>query len=260
MAPPRLRTALVTGAAQRIGRTLALTLARDGWSVAVHYAHSRLQAEQVVGEIAAGGGRAAAVGADLSRPESVAALVAGSAAALGAPVSCLVNNAAIFEEDSALDMTPASLERHLAINLKAPLLLAQALARLLPDGLDGNVVNIVDQRVLRLSPEFFSYTLAKSTLWTATRTLAQALAPRVRVNAIGPGPVLQSIHQSQADFAAEAAATPLGRATSADEIAAALRFILAAPALTGQMIVLDSGQHIEWRSQLPSAGGGGRGA
>lgn len=251
MPAPLLKTALVTGAGRRIGRELALELARSGWAVAIHYQSSRADADAVVAEITASGGHAAALRADLAVPGEVADLIPGTGAALGAPPTCLVNNASLFETDSALTLTMESWRQHLAVNLEAPVFLARALALALPTDSTANVVNIIDQRVLRLTPEFFSYTIAKSALWTATRTLAQALAPRIRVNAIGPGPVLASIHQSAAEFAIEAGSTPLGHGTTPDEIAAALRFILASPAMTGQMIVLDGGQHLEWRGMPP---------
>ncbi len=210
----------------------------------------------MVEQIAKAGGRAVAVSAELTRDDEVLTLVERSSKALGGPLTCLINNASSFEQDELLSLTAASWDLHMAVNLKAPVLLAQAFALQLPDGAVGNIVNIIDQRVWRLSPDFFSYTLAKSALWTATRTMAQALAPRIRVNAIGPGPVLQSIHQSPADFALEAAATPLARGTAPAEISTALRFLLAAPALTGQMIALDGGQHLEWRSSPGSARNG----
>lgn len=250
------KSVLITGAAQRIGRAVALAFAADGWIVAVHYSRSREGAAAVVAEITGRGGRAVAVRADLAQSDEVIGLVPAVVAALGVAPACLINNAALFEDDTVRTMTHASFMRHMSVNLEAPLLLAQALDQDLPAGVVGNVINIIDQRVWRLTPEFLSYTLAKSALWTATRTLAQALAPRVRVNGIGPGPVLKSIHQSDADFAAEAAATPLGRATTTEEIVAAIRFILASPAMTGQMIALDSGQHLEWRSSLPRPGEG----
>jgi NAD(P)-dependent dehydrogenase (short-subunit alcohol dehydrogenase family) len=191
------------------------------------------------------GARAVALTGDLERPEHVQRLVPDCCAALGAP-AVLVNNASEFQPDSVGSTTLASWNAHLDINLRAPVFLAQDLVRHLPDGAEGNIINIIDQRVWKLTPEFFSYTLSKAGLWTATRTLAQALAPRVRVNAIGPGPVLKSIHQTDADFAAEVASTLLHRGPSTAEIAAAVRFILDAPAMTGQMIALDGGQHLTW--------------
>lgn len=240
--PPR-GTALVTGASRRIGRVVATDLARAGYAVAVHYNSTKAEAEAVVGAINAAGGHAVAIGADLAETGEVAGLVTRAAAALG-PVTCLVNNASAFDHDSAATMTPASWDRHLDINLKAPLFLAQAMARELPPHASGNVVNIIDQRVWKLTPEFFSYTISKSGLWTATRLLAQELAPRIRVNAVGPGPVLKSVHQTDAEFASEQASTLLRRGPTPDEIAAAVRFILDAPSMTGQMIALDGGQHL----------------
>jgi NAD(P)-dependent dehydrogenase (short-subunit alcohol dehydrogenase family) len=248
MPTPPPQAALITGAAHRIGRGLALDLSRQGWAVAVHYGTSRGSAEAVAAEIRSLGGRAAAVPADLESTTDAGALIERAAAALELPLALLVNNASLFEHDTAETLTPQSWQRHLAVNLTAPVLLAQSFDRQLPAGSQGVIVNVIDQRVWRLTPEFFSYTIAKSGLWTATRTLAQALAPRIRVNAIGPGPVLQSIHQTPEEFAAEARSTPLGHGTSIEEIAAALRFILASPALTGQMIALDGGQHLEWRT------------
>jgi NAD(P)-dependent dehydrogenase (short-subunit alcohol dehydrogenase family) len=237
---------LITGASQRIGRALALDLARHGWSVGVHYRGSREPAQALVVELLAMGLKAAALAADLADSADVAALIPACVAELGTP-TCLINNASEFQFDDLATMTPAAWSRHIDVNLCAPVFLAQAFAAALPEGKTGNVINIIDQRVWRPTPEFFSYTLSKQGLWDATRLMAQALAPRVRVNGIGPGPVLKSIHQTDADFAAEAAATPLGRATSTDEIAAAVRFILDAPAMTGQMIALDGGQHLSWR-------------
>lgn len=245
------RVALVTGAGRRIGRALALELAEAGFDVAVHYRRSSGEAEAVVREITVKGRRAMAFAADLADAGEASALVLKVAAKLGAP-TCLVNNASEFLHDDAQTMTIASWSTHIDVNLRAPVLLAQALARGLPDGATGNVINIIDQRVWRLTPEFFSYTVSKAGLWSATRMLAQALAPRVRVNAIGPGPVLASVHQTADDFAAECRQTLLGRATAPAEIAAAVRFILDAPAMTGQMIALDAGQHLAW-SEAPAS-------
>ncbi len=241
--PPPRPVVLITGAARRIGRAIALDLAAHGYDIAIHYRHSGAQAEVVVDAARAMGANAAALQADLSDAAAVEGLVPACVQALGPPV-CLVNNASEFLPDSVENLNSETWAAHLDINLRAPVFLAKALARHLPAGCEGNVINIIDQRVWKLTPEFFSYTLSKAGLWTATRTLAQALAPRVRVNAIGPGPVLKSIHQTDADFAAEAQATLLGRGPTTEEIAAAVRFILQAPALTGQMIALDGGQHL----------------
>lgn len=239
------KTALITGAARRIGRAIAIDLARDGWQVCVHYRHSAAEAEALVAEIHSGGGTAVAVSGDLAKEADVEGLVPRCCALLGAPTA-LVNNASEFLLDTVATTTPATWDTHLDINLKAPVFLAKSLFMCLPDGVTGSVINIIDQRVWRLTPDFFSYTISKAGLWTATRTLAQALAPRVRVNAIGPGPVLKSIHQTHEDFAAEARSTLLGHGPSPEEIATAVRFILASPSLTGQMIALDGGQHLAW--------------
>ncbi|MFN3745902.1 MAG: SDR family oxidoreductase [Hyphomicrobiaceae bacterium] len=247
------RTALVTGAARRIGRAIALDLARNGWRVGVHYAASRSEAEAVVAEIRTSGGQAAPLSADLARAAEAESLLPRCAEALGAP-QLLVNSAALFLDDRLETLDPGQWDRQHAVNLRAPILLAKAFAAHLPSGDQGVIVNIIDQRVWRLTPEFFSYTIAKAGLYAATRTLAQALAPRIRVNAIGPGPVLASVHQTPEAFAAEVANTPLRRATPPEEIAAAVRFILDAPSMTGQMIALDAGQHLPWPVPWPAHG------
>lgn len=239
-APP---CALITGAARRIGRSIALSLAAAGYDIAVHYHHSQADAEVLAGEITALGRRAVAVEADLADAAAVAALVPLVAARLAPPV-CLVNNASEFRHDTIGDLTAESWARHMDVNLRAPVMLAQALARYLPPGESGNVINIIDQRVLRLTPDFFSYTISKAGLYTATKTLAQALAPAVRVNAIGPGPVLRSVHQSAGEFEAEQRSTLLKAGPTPEQIAAAVGFILSAGAMTGQMIVMDGGQHL----------------
>lgn len=240
------RAVLVTGAAKRIGRVIAETLAADGWAVAVHYHGSAADAEAVVESIRAGGGTAEAVQADLGREAEVTGLVGRAVAALGRPLGALVNNASVFDYDSWDSADRASWDRHMETNLRAPFVLTQAFARQLPADADGAVVNIIDERVWNLTPHFVSYTLSKAGLWTLTQTLALALAPRIRVNGIGPGPTLPSSRQTQAQFDAQAAAMPLGRGTSPAEIADAVRFLLAAPAMTGQMIALDGGQHLGW--------------
>ncbi len=238
-------TVLITGSARRIGRAVALDLARAGWQVCVHYRRSAAEASKLVEEIRALGGAAQAVAADLASQADVARLIPQCGEVLGVPL-CLINNASEFQVDTVATTTPETWDTHLDINLKAPVFLAQSLFLNLPEGVSGNVINIIDQRVWKLTPDFFSYTISKAGLWTATRTLAQALAPRVRVNAIGPGPVLKSVHQTDAEFAREAHSTLLGRGPSPEEIAAAVRFILASPSLTGQMIALDGGQHLTW--------------
>lgn len=235
--------ALVTGAARRIGRAIALHLAGRGYNVAIHCHRSHSEAAEVVEGVQALGGRAVIIGADLSKSCEVQQLIPEAVAQIG-PLTLLVNNASEFHNDTLLDANDASWAAHMDVNLKAPVFLTQAFVRQLPDGAMGNVVNVIDQRVLRLMPDFFTYSVSKAGLWAATRTMAQALAPRVRVNAIGPGPVLRSVHQSDEDFAAEKAATLLKRGAAPEEIAAAVGFILDAPAMTGQIIALDSGQHL----------------
>lgn len=238
-------TVLITGSARRIGRAIAVDMARAGWQVCVHYRRSSADADAVVAEIVGAGGRAVALSADLAREAEVAELVPRCRDALGPPI-CLINNASEFLVDTVATTTPETWDTHLDINLKAPVFLAKSLFLNLPEGQAGNVINIIDQRVWKLTPDFFSYTISKAGLWTATRTLAQALAPRVRVNAVGPGPVLKSVHQTDLDFAREAHATLLKRGPDPEEIAAAVQFILASPSLTGQMIALDGGQHLTW--------------
>ena len=240
---PQPKTALITGAARRIGRAIALDLAQDGWDVAIHFRNSSQDAGQLVQDLAKLGVKSAAFAGDLAKFSDVQGLVGRVSKAMGAP-TCLINNASEFLLDSPSTLEEATWDKHLDINLKAPVFLAQAMVKHLPEGTDGNIINIIDQRVWKLTPEFFSYTISKAGLWTATQTLAQALAPRVRVNAIAPGPVFRSVYQNDAAFSAEQASTLLGRGPSPEEIAAAVRFILAASSMTGQMIALDGGQHL----------------
>jgi NAD(P)-dependent dehydrogenase (short-subunit alcohol dehydrogenase family) len=242
-----IRTALITGAARRIGKRMAMDLAAQGWAVAIHYNSSRQEAQAVADDIAAAGGRAAIVQGDLSSREAPQQIIDAAVAELG-PLSCLINNASRFEPDEADTVTIDGWDNHLDTNLRAPVFLSQAFAAQLPPGEQGNIVNIIDQRVWKLNPTFFSYTASKSALWTVTRTLAQSLAPRIRVNAIGPGPALPNVRMNDADFAKQASLTLLQRGTSPEEISAALLFILSAAALTGQMIVLDGGQHLVWQT------------
>ncbi len=242
---PAPGAALVTGAAQRIGRAIALDLASAGWAVAIHYRNSRADAEALAAEIAGGGGRAVALAADLASEDEAATLVPRAVAALG-PLTCLVNNASNFEMDKAESVTRDSWDAHIEVNLRAPFVLSQAFARQLPGELQGAIVNMLDERVWNLTPYFISYTVSKVGLWALTRTLALAFAPRIRVNGIGPGPALPSPRQSDEQFQRQFAAMPLGRGTTPAEICAAVRFILGAPAMTGQMIALDGGQHLGW--------------
>lgn len=240
------RTVLITGAAVRIGRALALDFGARGWSVAIHYNGSAREAEDVAAQIRAGGARAVTIMADLADAGEAETVLPKAEAALGV-IGCLINNASIFERDEADTATAQSWERHQAVNLRAPFFLTQAFARQLPAGARGAVINIIDQRIWNLTPHFVSYTVSKTGLWTLTQTLAMALAPRIRVNAIGPGPTLPSTYQTEAQFDRQQKRTPLGRGATPAEICAAARFILEAPAMTGQMIALDGGQHLGWK-------------
>ena len=245
------KAALVTGGARRIGRALVLALAEDGFAVAVHHRRSHAVAEKLVALIRNNGGAAVALAADLGDEGAVNRLLPRAEQALG-PIGCLVNNAGVFAGDTVETATRESWELHLAINLRAPFVLIQDFATRLPKSAGGVVVNLLDQRVWSLTPYFVSYTLSKAGLWTLTQTMALALAPRIRVNGIGPGPALPSPRQSAEEFARQCATMPLRRGTSPQEIATALRFILSAPAMTGQMIALDGGQHLGWaQSQRP---------
>ena len=234
--------ALVTGAARRIGRALALAAADAGYDVAVHHRDSAEDAEATAAAIREKGVRAAVIAFDLA--DNPGRLIEQAQAALG-PVTLLVNNASVFLDDTLESLTRELWDAHMEANLHAPVALTQAFAA---QGGEGLVVNIVDQRVWRPNPQFFSYSLSKAGLWWATRTMAQALAPRIRVNAIGPGPTLPSIHQSAEDFEAEAANILLERRVTPDEIAAALRYLIDAPLVTGQMIAVDGGQHLGWKT------------
>jgi NAD(P)-dependent dehydrogenase (short-subunit alcohol dehydrogenase family) len=244
-APPVPKAALVTGAGQRIGRACTLALAEMGYAVAVHYHRSQKAAETTVATIRDNGGKAVALAADLADENAVKALLPRAADALG-PIGVLVNNASVFGNDTFDTVTREGWDEHLAVNLRAPFVLIQEFARHLPAGAGGNIINLLDERVWSLTPYFVSYTLSKSGLWTLTQTMALALAPRIRVNGIGPGPTLPSPRQNHEQFLQQCRSMPLQRGTAPEEIAAALRFILAAPAMTGQMIALDGGQHLGW--------------
>ena len=235
--------ALVTGAARRLGRTIALELAQSGWRVGVHYQGSEAEAFALVDEIEALGGQAVALQADLGHFEELGPLVERCSRELG-PTTCLINNAARFEWDSADCCDESGWRMHLDVNLRAPVFLTQAFAKALPEGASGIVINLIDQKVWNLNPDYFSYTIAKSALWTATQTMAQALAPRIRVNAIAPGPVLPYRGQTETEFAEECRATLLKRVVSTDDVSAAVRFLLETPSVTGQMIALDGGRHL----------------
>jgi NAD(P)-dependent dehydrogenase (short-subunit alcohol dehydrogenase family) len=236
-------TVLVTGAGRRLGRAIALDFANRGWRVGVHYGASAAEASELVAEIAAKGGKAAAFAADLACLDALAPLIEACAKTLGPP-TCLINNAARYAWDTLSTLEGDTWQAHLDVNLRAPIFLVQAFAQTLPELAEGNVINVIDQKVLRPAPDYFSYTIAKSALWTATQTMAQALAPRIRVNAIAPGPVLKSLNQSEAEFEREVRSTLLERPVRVEDVTAAIRFLLATPSVTGQIIALDAGQHL----------------
>ena len=249
--------ALVTGAARRLGRSMALALAARGYGVAVHYVGSEVEANAVVDEITGMGRRAVALPADLLDEAQAQALLPQAAEALGGPITVLINNASIFEQDWLETATRDSWDRHLESNLRAPFVLTQALAAQVPEAVmdargepvaQGLVINMIDQRVLRLRPDFMSYTIAKSALWTMTQTTAQALAPKVRVNAIGPGPTLQGEAQTAEQFQRQRRATVLGRGADEADIVAAMEYLLTARAVTGQLLCVDGGQHLAWQT------------
>ena len=239
------RVALVTGGARRVGRAIALALAEAGFAVAVHCRHSQAEARATARDVEAHGVRSAVLACDLSDEAAVRRLVPDARDALG-PLGVLVNNASTFERDEAGDASRASWDAHMEPNLRAPFVLMQAFAAALPPAAEGAVLNLLDERVWSLTPHFVSYTVSKAALWALTRSMALALAPRIRVNGIGPGPTLPSPRQSQAQFDRQAASVPLGHGTSPEEVARAALAVLALPAMTGQMLALDGGQHLQW--------------
>lgn len=248
---------LVTGAAKRIGRAIALDLAACGYDVAVHYGTSEAAALEVVDQIKGLGRRAVAVQGDLMIEQEVTQLVPKAVAGLGGALDCLINNASVFEHDRLDTATRSSWDRHLEVNLRAPFVLTQMFAAQCPKaGKDahsepvatGAVINLVDQRVRKLTPDFMTYTLSRAALWSLTQTLAQALAPQIRVNAIGPGPTLRGGRQDQAKFDQQRAATILQRGSNPEDICEAVRYVLFARAVTGQLICVDGGQHMAWET------------
>jgi NAD(P)-dependent dehydrogenase (short-subunit alcohol dehydrogenase family) len=241
-----MKGALVTGAGTRIGRVLAKALAADGWFVFVHYLASATAARQTVAEITTAGGRAKAVRADLRSARQAEALV-GKCRAPGVILTCLVNNASLFRLDRAPSATAELFDQHMAINLRAPMLLSQALARQLPDGEAGLVVNLLDQKLFNLNPDFLTYTLSKVGLQGLTTLLAQAFAPRLRVAGIAPGLTLRSGSQTDARFAEQHARNPLGIGVTTEDLVRALRFIVATPSFTGDTLIVDSGEHLTGR-------------
>jgi NAD(P)-dependent dehydrogenase (short-subunit alcohol dehydrogenase family) len=251
--PSRIpRAALVTGGAQRLGRAIALALAAEGFAVAIHCHRSHEAAQGLAEEIRTSGGTAAVLQADLAVEAEIASLVPAGTAALG-PLGVLVNNASTFERDEWDTASRESWDAHLQPNLRAPFMLMQAFAAALPADAEGMVLNMLDQRVWSLTPHFTSYTLSKAGLWALTQSLALALAPRIRVNAIGPGPALPSPRQTQAQFDRQCAGVPLRQGTSAEEVARAAIALLAMPSVTGQMLALDGGQHLQWSPARPDS-------
>lgn len=253
MAKSDIKTVLITGAARRIGKALAVGLAEDGWRVILHYGRSREKALALARKIGERGGEALPVQADLNDEDQAQGLIARCVEQAG-PISCLLNNASLFEEDSVATADQKSWHAHMQVNLRTPFVLTQSFEQQLPPGGEGNVVNIIDQRVWNLTPHFLTYTLSKAGLWTLTQTLALALAPRIRVNAIGPGPVLPSSRQSEKGFTEQWSSLPMRRSVALDEMVRAVGFILETPSMTGQMIALDGGQHLGW-AQEPASGG-----
>jgi len=242
------KVALVTGASKRLGKSIALGLAREGWRVAIHFGSNKSEADQVVAEIntlqKTSLPAAISIQADLSNFQETESVVKTCADQLGPP-SCLVNNASLFERDDIKTVTQESWDAHLQTNVRAPLFLAQQFSQHLPDGIEGNIVNLIDQRVWRTTPAFLSYSISKSALYTLTKMLAQALAPRIRVNGIGPGPTLPSKRQTTEQFNNQVKADTLTeRATSVYDIANTVLYLLSTPSITGQMIALDGGQHL----------------
>jgi NAD(P)-dependent dehydrogenase (short-subunit alcohol dehydrogenase family) len=239
--------ALVTGGAKRIGKAIVEDLAAHGFAVAIHANRSGAEAEALANKIKGEGGRAAVIAADLTDMDAVGDLVGQSEAALG-PITLLVNNASLFVDDSVEDFDWQAWDRHFAIHVKTPALLAQNFARALPEHEEGLIVNIVDQRVWRPTPRYFSYALSKSALWTQTEMLAQALGPRIRVNAIGPGPTLKNKRQEDRDFDRQVEGLILKRGPQLSEFGATIRYLWQARSVTGQMIALDGGQHLAWQT------------
>ena len=252
-----MKRALVTGAGARLGQAMAAYLAERGYDVAVHYSQSAKGAEETAAAIRALGRVAVTLQADLTSEAQTQALMPAAVAALGGPITCLINNASIFEYDNLGTATRNSWDRHLESNLRAPFVLTQAMARDIPDAVpdemgepvaQGLVVNMLDQRVRKLTPEFSSYTIAKMGLWALTQTAAQSLAPKIRVNAIGPGPTLKGHRQSEDHFQRQRSNTILGRGSNPSDIVAALGYFLDAPSVTGQLICTDGGQHLGWKT------------
>jgi len=241
------KTALITGAAKRLGRAIALDLARHGWNVGLHFNTSEKEARATEADALTAGVKVALLKADLSRESESEGLVARAVAELG-PLTALINSASIFENDDWYSADRASWDKHMETNLRAPFVLAQQFAKQVPRGSNCAIVNLIDQRVLKPTPQFISYSVSKAALFWLNTTLAQALAPKVRVNAVGPGPVMRNERQSAADFGRQRDATLLGRGAEPQDVCDAVRYLLSAPNVTGQMIAVDGGQHLAWQT------------
>jgi NAD(P)-dependent dehydrogenase (short-subunit alcohol dehydrogenase family) len=248
-----MKNVLVTGAAKRLGRAIALDLGRAGWNVAIHYNGSVAEAEQVAEEIRGRGAKAILIQANFAREAETASVVPKAVRAIG-PLTALINSASLFENDDWRTATRASWDDHMEANLRAPFLLAQMFAKQLPREEKGNIINIIDQRVLKPTPQFLSYSVSKAALYWLTVTLAQGMGPNIRVNAVGPGPTLKNERQSDADFNRQRDATILKHGADPADICGAVRYLLEAQAVTGQMIAVDGGQHLIW--QTPDVMGG----
>ncbi len=244
---PAKKSVLVTGAAKRLGRAIALHLGESGWSVAVHYNNSQAEAEETVAALHQKGVHAAAINADLTLEDDTERLIARARAAVG-PLTALVNNASVFENDTIATMTRQSWDKHIEANLRAPLVLSRDFAEQLPDGAEGMIVNLLDQRLLKPTPQFLSYGVSRAGLHWLTVTLAQALGPRIRVNGVAPGPTLRNERQSEARFKRQQESTILGRGATPDDVARAVGYLIEARAVTGQMIAVDGGQHLIWKT------------
>lgn len=237
-----MKAALVTGGAKRLGAAMVRALAADGWAVAIHYGSSKADAERLAAEV---GGGAKVLAADLRSVDATDGLIAAAGEALGAPLSLLVNNASLFEEDWATDIDTALWDKHMAVNLRAPAVLSSKFAAQVQGGASALVVNILDQKLWGLNPDFFSYTISKMGLRGATEMMAMALAPKVRVCGIAPGITLPSKHQSEEHFQSVRSMNPLARGVETNDIARALMFLIDSPAITGETIIVDAGQHLE---------------
>jgi NAD(P)-dependent dehydrogenase (short-subunit alcohol dehydrogenase family) len=244
---PAKKSVLVTGAAKRLGRAIALHLADSGWAVAVHYNNSQAEAEETVAALHLKGVHAAAINADLTLEDDTERLIGRARAAVG-PLTALVNNASVFENDTIATMTRQSWDKHIEANLRAPLVLSRDFAEQIPEGQEGTIVNLLDQRLLKPTPQFLSYGVSRAGLHWLTVTLAQALGPRIRVNGVAPGPTLRNERQSEAHFKRQQESTILGRGATPDDVARAVGYLMNARAVTGQLIAVDGGQHLIWKT------------